>query len=79
MWLVVIRAGRRYDSNDKGQAAYADEATLLAGHGYKPSMQSSEGSHLHAGRLLMTGGLSVFAGRKGIRSKGKLTVTYSRE
>jgi hypothetical protein len=41
-------------------------------------MQSAEGSHLHAGRLLLTGGLSVFAGRRGIRSKGKLTVTYQK-
>lgn len=28
--------------------------------------------------MLLTGGLSVFAGRSGIRSKGKLTVTYQR-
>lgn len=57
---------------------FAEEAAILAEHGYQPAMQSAEGSHLHAGRLLLTGGLSMFAGRGGIRSKGKLSVTYHR-
>lgn len=57
---------------------FAEEAAILAERGYQPEMQSTEGSHLHAGRLILTGGLSIFAGRGGIRSKGKLTVTYQR-
>ena len=72
---VVVRA---YESNLSGEAAFASEAAILARHSYDPSMQSAEGSHLHAGRLLLTGGLSVLAGRRGIRSKGKLTVTFQR-
>jgi hypothetical protein len=69
---------RTYESGDKGEQAFAEEVPIFATHGYEPGMQSAEGSHLHAGRLLLTGGLSVFAGRKGIRSKGKLTVTFQR-
>jgi len=42
-------------------------------------MQSADGGHLHAGRLLLTGGLSIFAGKKGIRSKGKLSVTFVKQ
>jgi hypothetical protein len=76
-WTLPIVV-RTYESNRKGEAAFADEAAILARHRYQPSMQSAEGSHLHAGRLLLTGGLSVFAGRSGIRSKGKLTVTFQR-
>ncbi len=69
---------RQYESNPKGEALFAEESAIFADHRYYPAMQSAEGSHLHAGRLLLTGGLSIFAGRKGIRSKGKLTVTFQR-
>lgn len=69
---------RTYESGAKGETAFAGEAEILARHDYHPLSQSSEGSHLHAGRLLLTGGLSIFAGRSGIRSKGKLTVTFER-
>lgn len=72
---VVVRT---YDTDDKGQRRFQEEAAILAANGYSPQTQSEEGGHIHAGRILMTGGLSVFAGRKGIRSKGKLTVTYGR-
>jgi hypothetical protein len=68
---------RNYDTDDKGSRRFHEEAAILGANGYSPSTQSEEGGHIHAGRLLMTGGLSIFAGRKGIRSKGKLTVTYS--
>ena len=70
---VVVR---QYDSNKKGAAAYEAEAAILLDYGYDIQSQAAEGSHLHAGRLLLTGGLSVFAGRGGIRSKGKTTVTF---
>jgi hypothetical protein len=76
-WSLPILV-RTYESNPKGEAAFTAEAAILGRHRYQPSMQSAEGSHLHAGRLLLTGGLSVFAGRRGIRSKGKLTVTFQR-
>jgi hypothetical protein len=70
---------RHYESNERGDAVFADEAEVLAEHGYRPALQSAEGSHLHAGRLLLTGGWSVLAGRKGIRSKGKISVTFQRD
>lgn len=76
-WTLPV-VMRQYESNEKGQAAFADEAAVLDGHGYRPAMQSEEGGHVHAGRLILTGGFSIFAGRKGIRSKGKLTVTFAR-
>ncbi|MBA2382629.1 MAG: SHOCT domain-containing protein [Chloroflexi bacterium] len=49
---------------------------MLAAAGYKLADQSESGSHLHAGRLILTGGLSVLAGRAGIRSDGSLTATF---
>ncbi len=54
------------------------EAEMLGLRGYFPDAHASDGGHIHAGRLLLTGGLSVFAGRSGIRSKGSVTVTYKR-
>ena len=51
---------------------------LLGIHGYSPIMQTSDGGHVHVGRLLLTGGLSVFAGKRGIRSDGTITVTFQR-
>ena len=52
------------------------EAKILEAQGYRTQSQEAEGSHLHVGRLLLTGGLSVLAGRRGIRSRGMLTVTF---
>jgi hypothetical protein len=52
------------------------EAEELGRHGYVPVTQSEDGGHIHAGRLILTGGLSIFAGKAGIRSDGRLTVTY---
>lgn len=76
-WTAPVLV-RSYESGAKGEAAFAHEAEILARHDYYPLGQSSEGSHLHAGRLILTGGLSIFAGRSGIRSKGKLTVTFEK-
>ena len=53
------------------------EATLFQAKGYTLAAQSEAGSHLNAGRLLMTGGLSILAGRGGTRSKGATTVTFT--
>jgi hypothetical protein len=69
---------RTYESTQEGEKRFAWEAAVLARHDYQPTMQSAEGSHLHAGRLLLTGGLTIFAGRRGTRSQGKLSVTYQK-
>ena len=76
-WSKPVVA-RQYDSDERGNASFEVEAAVLLAEGYTIQSQGAEGSHLHAGRLLLTGGLSVLAGRRGIRSKGKVTVTYIR-
>ncbi|TAM61279.1 MAG: SHOCT domain-containing protein [Chloroflexota bacterium] len=70
---------RTYASSDEGDEDLQDELELLGQHGYEASLQTAEDSHIHVGRLLLTGGLSVFAGRSGIRSEGRVTVTYRRK
>ena len=67
---------RRYESNERGTVAFERDAAILLAQGYNIQSQGAEGSHIHAGRLLLTGGLSVLAGRRGIRSKGLITVTF---
>jgi hypothetical protein len=69
---------RTYETNVKGEALFADEAAAFVEHGYEASMMSEEGGHIHAGRLLLTGGLSIFAGNKGIRAGGKHTITWKK-
>lgn len=72
---IVIR---EYEATDKGQARFENEAAVFAEQGYGAFAQSEEGGHIHAGRLLLTGGLSILAGRRGIRSRGKIHVTFQR-
>ncbi len=67
---------RDYEDGDKGQRTLQIEAAIFTDHGYEPWAQNEEGSHIHAGRLILTGGLSVFAGKRGIRGKGKTKVPY---
>jgi putative oligomerization/nucleic acid binding protein len=67
---------RTYDTDAAGQKLFEREAAMLANKGYVLQGQSQTGGHFHAGRLILTGGLSVFAGRRGTRSKGKVTVTF---
>lgn len=67
---------RTYEGNDKGMKLAQEEAAILMPHGYEVSAQSEEGGHVHAGRILLTGGLSIFAGKKGTRAGGKITMTY---
>ncbi len=69
---------RSYDSNAKGERQFASESVLFTEHGYDASNLSEQGGHLHAGRLLLTGGLSIFAGKRGIRAGGKRTVTWKK-
>jgi len=74
----VVNVIRRYESNEKGDQLFQDESGVFAEHGYSAELQTDQGSHIHVGRLLATGGLSLFAGRRGIRSKGKYTVTFKK-
>lgn len=69
---------RTFEAGDKQERLFALEGSILDDHGYEALMQDADGGHVHVGRLLLTGGLSVLAGRKGIRSKGKMTVTFRR-
>lgn len=55
---------------------FEEEGNLFSLRGYSIEGQTSDGGHIHAGRLLLTGGLSIFAGRAGTRSKNKMTVTF---
>jgi len=74
-WLLPVVI-RRYPSGASGDRLFEREAAVLTKHGYEPALQTADGGHIHAGRLLLTGGLSVFAGRSGIRSEGSLAVTF---
>lgn len=69
---------RQYSNNPDGHASFAREVEVFGLHGYSPTTQSTDGGHVHVGRLLMTGGLSVFAGKSGIRSDGTITVTFQK-
>jgi hypothetical protein len=53
-------------------------STPIGEHGYVPQTQSGDRGHIHIGRLLATGGLSVLAGEAGVRSRGALTVTFAK-
>ena len=66
---------RTYEGK-KAQATYQAEANLLGQHGYVPQTQTQDGGHVHVGRLLATGGWSILAGKKGIRSDTTMAVTY---
>jgi hypothetical protein len=74
-WTLPVLV-RRYEDTPDGHRRFSSEASILHAHNYEISAQREAGSHLHAGRLILTGGWSVFAGRKGIRSRGSFTVTY---
>jgi Short C-terminal domain len=67
---------RTYDRTEAGREDFEDDATVLGAHGYEATAPGVEGGHVHVGRLLLTGGFSAFAGRRGIRSEGQLTVTF---
>lgn len=70
---------RHYEPGPQGDRRFAVEAEIFDEHRYEPSMQDVDGGHVHLGRLVLTGGLSILAGRKGIRSKGKMTVTFRQQ
>jgi hypothetical protein len=70
---------RTYPAGSKGEAALVQESEVFIPNGYEPSLMSEDGGHVHVGRLLLTGGLSIFAGKKGIRSNGKRTITWRKQ
>lgn len=76
-WTVPVIV-RTYETDKKGQKNLQLEAEVLGEHGYVPATQSEDGGHIHTGRILLTGGLSVLAGRRGIRSKGKITINFQK-
>ena len=69
---------RSYKNDARGQGAFAHEVEVFGLHGYTPVAQSADDGHVHVGRLLLTGGLSIFAGKSGIRSDGTITVTFQK-
>jgi hypothetical protein len=69
---------RTYEGSETGRRLMDAETQVLGVHGYVPASQSQDGGHIHAGRILMTGGLSVLAGSAGTRAKGSITVTFQR-
>lgn len=70
---------RTYEGNEAGRRRLDIEAQVLGLHGYVPVGQSEDGGHIHAGRLLLTGGLSVLVGESGTRAKGTITVMFHKE
>jgi hypothetical protein len=77
-WTLPL-VPRIYQDKEPDRQRLTLESRLMAEHGYEPSMQTQDGGHVHVGRLLMTGGWSVLAGQRGIRSKGGMTITYTRK
>ncbi len=69
---------RQYESGDAGSRRLEGEMEVLSLHGYDTDTQSEAGGHVHVGRLLATGGLSILAGSRGTRSKGATSVTFKR-
>lgn len=74
-WTLPL-VPRTYQDKDADRRRFTVESKVMIGHGYEPWMQNQNGGHIHVGRLLVTGGWSMLAGQRGIRSKGTLTVTY---
>ena len=70
---------RTYPVSEAGEEDLADDQTILSAHGYELISQAVGGGHVHVGRLLLTVGWSVLAGRSGIRSDATLTVVFKRQ
>ena len=67
---------RTYDVSVVGEEDLADEQTVLDTHGYELASQTLDGGHVHVGRLVLTAGWSILAGKRGIRSDSMLTVAF---
>jgi hypothetical protein len=65
-----------YPVSEDGEEDLADDQTILDAHGYELASQSVDGGHVHVGRLVLTAGWSILAGKRGIRSDATLTVTF---
>ena len=77
VWTLPVLS-LRYKNDQHGRSSFDRDTEVLGLHGYVPVTQSEDGGHIHAGRLLFTGGLSIFAGKAGIRSDGMISVTFQR-
>jgi hypothetical protein len=64
-WTLPVVA-RAYPNTDSGRHVMMAEAEVMGRHGYEPASQSEGDGHVHAGRLILTGGVSIFAGKAGI-------------
>jgi hypothetical protein len=69
---------RTYPGTNEGRQDFAAETRLLGAQGYRVAAQSQDPGHIHAGRLIATGGLSILAGEAGTRAKGSITVTFEK-
>ncbi len=65
---------RRYTSDDQGAAAAREEASILDGHGYEPTMRSEQGGEIKVANVLLLGALAALPGQA--RTAGTFTVTY---
>jgi Short C-terminal domain len=69
---------RQYRNDKDGRTLFAQDIEVFGLFGYTPATQTEDGGHVHVGRLLMTGGLSIFAGKRGVRSDGTIAVTFQK-
>jgi hypothetical protein len=74
-WTTPILV-RSYDTSAAGQRMAAREGAVLHAHGYRPSLQSSEGGHFKVGTAVLTGGVGLLA--TGSHTKGKTVLTYTK-
>jgi hypothetical protein len=70
---------RQYSTDQAGQNQLMAEAKLFDDNGYEAMASSADGGHVHAGRLILTGGLAALGGPDQIRSQGTITITYKRK
>jgi hypothetical protein len=76
-WALPIII-RTYAADEQGERRFQFESVAFVGHGYDAAGVSADDGHLHAGRIIATGGLSVLAGKGGTRSDAKRTVTWKK-
>jgi hypothetical protein len=72
---IVIRT---YAADEQRERRFQFEGVAFVAHGYDAAGVSADDGHLHAGRIIATGGLSVLAGKGGTRSDAKRTVAWKK-
>ncbi len=60
---------RRYTSDDQGAAAAREEASILDGHGYEPTMRSEQGGEIKVANVLLLGALAACRDRHAQRAR----------